>query len=169
MPPDPTTTPTQTNPPPQQQHLPTKKRKRNQTHVIHQSTLRPQWTYFHLSLTTPTPPHPSSSSSSSPAHIDTLTLLPLLTRPLTAYLGATGAAIPLDVLQQRGREIWIRVARQDARGVRAALSSWVGTWEGGGVAWRVCGEGGRCWGFVGMEKGGCLGGCEGGGDKEVGL
>jgi ribonuclease P/MRP protein subunit POP8 len=47
--------------------------------------------------------------------------------------------------------VWIRIPRRDARGVRAAVSGWVGSCEGedvgegegGGrvqVAWRVVGE-----------------------------
>ena len=62
--------------------------------------------------------------------------------------------------------MWLRVARQDARGVRAGLSGWVGSVDGSGVpgveqaaggrvavAWRVLGEGGSV-GAVGGGDGG---------------
>ena len=70
-----------------------------------------------------------------------------------------------------GRDAWIRVPRQDARGFRAALSGWVGSaerenvpggdeGEGGGrvrVAWRVKGESGTVLG-IGGEGGDVFGG-----------
>lgn len=62
-----------------------------------------------------------------------------------------GAAIPVDILKTTGRDVWIRVPRQDAKGVQAALSSWVGSVEGEnvgcgggrvGVMWKVDGQSG---------------------------
>ncbi|ORY01513.1 hypothetical protein BCR34DRAFT_636965 [Clohesyomyces aquaticus] len=155
-----------------------KKRKRKEKpHVLHQSTFKkPLWTYLHLCLITPgtvlQPPSTSTSSSTtgpSPLtpSIDALTSLSLLTHALTAFLGLAGSSIPLDILKTLGRELWIRVPRQDARGLRAALSTWTGWCEadlipglssgtggGGGkgkmrVAWRVLGSTEALGGLVG--------------------
>lgn len=109
----------------------TKKRKRkdvdaSQPHILHQSTFRKAaWSYFRLRLVTPetaafAPCTPSTDD------ISLLTVLPILTEPLQAYLGITGAATPLDILKTSGRDVWIRVQRQDARVFRAAMSGWVG-------------------------------------------
>lgn len=134
------------------------KRKRNdkETHILHQTTFRkPTWTYFHLSLITPGTAAlpPSTTTTTSSSSLDALTVSTLLTHPLTSYLGTTGAAIPLDILHTLGRDAYIRIPRQDARGFRAALSGWVGGCDAGSVpgvneagrvnvAWRVVGEGG---------------------------
>ncbi|KAF1844944.1 uncharacterized protein K460DRAFT_100776 [Cucurbitaria berberidis CBS 394.84] len=155
-----------------------KKRKRKETHILHQCTFRkPTWSYFHLCLITPstaaTSPYPPTTSSrpTSPspptttttastrayptptANLDALTISTLLSQSLTSYLGTTGAAIPIDILQTRGRHVFVRVPRQDARAVRASLSGWIGSCEAGHVpdlqesgkvkvAWRVVGEAG---------------------------
>ncbi|KAF2016500.1 hypothetical protein BU24DRAFT_202988 [Aaosphaeria arxii CBS 175.79] len=152
----------------------TKKRKRaEKPHILHSCTFKkPQWTYFHLSLTTPgtiavTKASPPSSSSkphsADPQNIDALTVLTLLRPPLQTYLGLMGSSISIDVLKTEGREVWVRVPRLDARGFRAAVSAWVGSCEGAlipgtgdseggrvGVSWRVVGEGQ----FVGSLAGG---------------
>lgn len=65
----------------------------------------------------------------------------LLTQALASYLGLMGAAVPIDILKIEGREVWIRVDRQDARSVRAGLGSWAGKVGGGNVGWRIYGEG----------------------------
>ena len=134
-----------------------RKRKEKETHILHQTTFRkPTWTYFHLTLITPgTASVPPSSTTTPPTthNLDALTVSTLLSHPLTAYLGTTGAAIPLDILHTPWRDAYIRVPRQDAQGFRAALSGWVGGCDAGSlpgvretgrvnVAWRVVGEGG---------------------------
>ncbi|EUC43191.1 hypothetical protein COCMIDRAFT_38863 [Bipolaris oryzae ATCC 44560] len=123
-------------------------------HILHQTTLRkPTWSYLHLTLTSPSFPSSTSSASTTTPTTDISPLLisPLLTSALRAYLGTMGAAIPVDILKTAGREVWIRVPRQDVRGVKAALGSWVGRVEGEdvggeagrvGVAWRVVGGAG---------------------------
>ncbi|USP80458.1 hypothetical protein yc1106_07732 [Curvularia clavata] len=130
--------------------------KEKEPHILHQSTFRKlPWSYFHLTLT-------SASASTTPRSapdLSPLLISPLLTSALRAYLGTMGAAIPIDILKTAGRDVWIRVPRQDARGVQAALSSWVGSVEGedvgegrGRVAvmWRVGGQSG----VLGMVGGG---------------
>ncbi|KAF2640753.1 hypothetical protein P280DRAFT_469458 [Massarina eburnea CBS 473.64] len=140
-----------------------KKRKRKQSpHILHSSTLRaPSWSYFHLTLAlnSSLPPKPlSDQSSDQPASLDSLTVLPLLTTPLTTYLGLTGSSIPIDMLAISGLDVWIRIPREDGKAFRAALSSWSGSvgmdmvpgCEGIGIgdkhgrircSWRVRGEG----------------------------
>ena len=134
-----------------------RKRKENETHVLHQTTFRrPMWSYFHLTLVTPgTAAQPSSASAADPESpdIDALTVSTLLLQPLTAYLGTTGSAVPIDILHTQGRNAFVRVPRQDARAFRAALSGWIGGCDAGSVpgvkeggrvnvAWRVSAEGG---------------------------
>ncbi|KAH6642553.1 hypothetical protein C7974DRAFT_104383 [Boeremia exigua] len=134
-----------------------RKRKEKETHILHQTTFRkPTWSYFHLALVTPgTAAQPPSASAASPdpRDIDTLTVSALLLHPLTAYLGVTGSAVPIDILHTQGRSAFVRIPRQDARAFRAGLSGWIGgcdaasvpgVQEGGrvSVAWRVVAEGG---------------------------
>lgn len=100
-------------------------------------------------------PSPSAPSDTPLADVDPLTVSSLLQPPLQGYLGLTGSSILIDILKTQGREVWIRIPRQDARAVRASLSAWVGSSDGdlvpgaetgsgsGGrikVAWRVRGE-----------------------------
>ncbi|KAF9701816.1 hypothetical protein EKO04_000087 [Ascochyta lentis] len=143
-----------------------RKRKEKEAHIVHQTTFRkPAWSYFHLTLITPGTAARQPSNSIAPSEtdrIDALTVSTLLSQPLTAYLGTTGSAIPIDILHTDGRSAYIRIPRQDARGFRAALSGWIGgcdagsvpgAEEGGGrvrVAWRVVAEGGS----LGLLRGG---------------
>lgn len=47
--------------------------------------------------------------------------------------------MPIDFLKVEGREVWIRVPREDASKVVGAMSQWAG--KGGAVSWRVRGRG----------------------------
>ncbi|RMJ28377.1 hypothetical protein PHISP_00764 [Aspergillus sp. HF37] len=106
----------------------------------------PSWTYLKLQLIN----QPNTSSTTT---LDALTARTLLTSALSQFLGLTGTAIPIDILKisssespspQDQRVVWIRVPREDASAVVAALSSWIGgskTSGGGNVAWRVCAKG----------------------------
>ncbi|KAF2128946.1 hypothetical protein P153DRAFT_397158 [Dothidotthia symphoricarpi CBS 119687] len=142
------------NPPSPTNPQPSQKRKRkpaspSHPHILHSATFRhPQWTYLHLLLVTPSSTTPKTPTTD----IDPIAVSTLLTHPLSAYLGTTGSAIPIDIVKTRGREVWVRVPRGDARAVRAGVSGWVGGWEGERVAWRVLGEGGVL--GVGMGGGG---------------
>ncbi|KAJ4340356.1 hypothetical protein N0V87_002648 [Didymella glomerata] len=134
-----------------------RKRKEKETHVLHQTTFRkPTWSYFHLTLVTPGTASQTPSASATPSDsrdIDALTVSTLLMQPLTAYLGITGSAVPIDILHTQGRNAHIRIPRQDARPFRAGLSNWIGGCDAGSVpgvkeggrvnvAWRVVAEGG---------------------------
>ena len=86
----------------------------------------PPHTYLHLTLL---------SSLSNPPEIDLLTARTLLTSALQQYLGLTGTAIPIDFLKLQGRDVWVRLPREDGAAVVGALSQWMG--KDGVVSWRV--------------------------------
>lgn len=137
-----------------------RKRKEKEMKIFHQATFRrPTWSYFHLTLVTPgTAVQPLETHN-----IDALTVSTLLLQPLTAYLGTTGSAVPIDILHTRGPNAYIRIPRQDAKVFRAGLSGWIGgcdtgsvlgTEEGGRirVAWRIVAEGGSLGLLAGGEE-----------------
>lgn len=66
-----------------------------------------------------------------------------MTPPLQSYLGLTGAAIPIDILKSEGRDVWIRVERQDAKGLQAGLSGWVGSADADMIPFASADEPGR--------------------------
>ncbi|KAF2471343.1 uncharacterized protein BDR25DRAFT_393466 [Lindgomyces ingoldianus] len=125
-----------------------KRERKEKTHILHQSTFKkPLWTYFHLSLLTPdtttatttalttaatgsaitsTKKTPELSLPDPDLDIDPLTTSTLLHPALSTFLGIAGTSMPLDILKTSGRDVWLRVPRQNARGLQAALSSWVG-------------------------------------------
>jgi ribonuclease P/MRP protein subunit POP8 len=134
-----------------------RKRKEKETHILHETTFRkPIWSYFHLTLVTPGTASQTPSASAAPSDsrdVDALTVSTLLLQPLTAYLGITGSAVPIDILHTQGRNAYVRIPRQDARAFRAGLSGWIGGCDAGSVpgvkdggrvnvAWRVVAEGG---------------------------
>ncbi|KAI4281925.1 MAG: hypothetical protein L6R38_003348 [Xanthoria sp. 2 TBL-2021] len=90
------------------------------------------WTYFHLSLISS-----EITSQATDAEVDILTARTYLTSALQQFLGITGTAIPVDFLKVEGRNIWIRVPRDDSAVVVSALSGWIGR---EGVAWRIKGK-----------------------------
>lgn len=53
------------------------------------------------------------------------------------FLGLAGTAVSIDFLKVEGRDIWIRVPRDDGSVVVGAVSSWMGS---EGVAWRIRGK-----------------------------
>jgi len=104
--------------------------------------------------------------SSSPQPIDALSARTYLSAALSQFLGLAGTAIPIDILKIENESpdisgqhtvtahsnnvkkcdtVWIRVPREDAAAVAAALSSWVGGSSGSSsavsVAWRICAKG----------------------------
>lgn len=115
--------------------------KRKQTHgvtTIAQHTLRkPRWTYLHLSL------NRSPPVSTDDVPLDAITARKHLTSALEQFLGITGTAIPIDFLKLDGYDFWVRVPREDASAMIAALGGWVGSeTDAGGdatVNWRVKG------------------------------
>ena len=107
---------------------------------------------------------PPDHSSSHP--LDALSARTYLSSALSQFLGLTGTAIPIDILKidpasstrdqnaqsnTRGYDcVWVRVPREDAAAVVAALSSWIGGGGGGAnVAWRICATGNYLGALVG--------------------
>ena len=100
----------------------------NTPFTTHTSTIKsPPWTYLHLSLL---PSNLVSISTVEP--IDAITAKQKLSSCLITYLGLSGAAIAdgIDILKIEGREVWVRVAREDGAAVMAAV----------GEVWRVKGR-----------------------------
>ncbi|TKA69154.1 hypothetical protein B0A49_06491 [Cryomyces minteri] len=117
-----------------------KRKRTNAAQVQAQFTIRnPAWTYLHLRLLTS-----SSSKLTQPDDVDAITFRTHLMSALTQFLGAHGAAIPIDVLKIRAGEVWVRVPRDDGAAVVAGVSGWVGGGgngaEGGSLGWRVLGR-----------------------------
>ncbi|KAI9374929.1 hypothetical protein BJX61DRAFT_226835 [Aspergillus egyptiacus] len=125
-----------------------------ETKVLNFTARNPQWTYLKLQMIH----QPNTSSTILSAPIDPLTTRTHLTSALSQFLGLTGTSIPIDILKvspetpqshPTEKTIWIRVPRQDAPAVVAALSSWVGggdqtdteTGTVSSVAWRICAKG----------------------------
>lgn len=114
----------------------TKRKKSNKQSTLCQFTIRnPQWSYIHLCLGSI-----STSVAASPA-IDALTVQLHLQSALSSFLGLHGTAIPFDMLKIQGQDVWIRVPREDASAVVAAVGGWVSK---GGEGWRIKNWG--CWG-----------------------
>ncbi len=90
--------------------------------------------YLHLTLISS-----ALISTSSALSIDILTARTYLTSALLQHLGLTGTAISIDFLKVDGRDMWIRVPREDSAAVVGALSAWMG---GEDVVWRFRGESG---------------------------
>ncbi|RDW78751.1 uncharacterized protein DSM5745_05603 [Aspergillus mulundensis] len=126
------------------------------TKTISFTARNPPWTYLKLQLIH----QPNTSDATKSAPLDPLTARSHLSSALSQFLGLSGTSIPIDILsvspdpdstqsqpQPRPLEkfIWVRVPRQDAPAVVAALSSWIGgTAEedaGGSVALRICAKG----------------------------
>ncbi|OAX83005.1 hypothetical protein ACJ72_02636 [Emergomyces africanus] len=122
---------------------------------INFTSRKPPWSYLKLQLIT----QPNLSSSTP---IDELTARTYLTSALSQFLGISGTSISIDILKIESvpplqNIVWIRVPRDDAAAVVAAVSSWIG---GGaqtvaGVSWRI------------LSKGGFLGALVGGTGKEL--
>jgi ribonuclease P/MRP protein subunit POP8 len=98
------------------------------------------YTYLQLSVKTITQPL-------GRAPLDAITARTYLTAALSQYLGLTGTAISIDILKVTDQDFWIRVPRQDASAVVAAVCQWAnsqvgvslkiegrGEWLGGVVA-----------------------------------
>ena len=90
------------------------------------------FTYFHLRLRQSNPLIPKEP-------VDIITARTHLTSALQQYLGLTGTAIPIDFLKVEGRDVWIRLPREDGSAVQGALSQWMA--RDGNVSWQVKGKG----------------------------
>ena len=77
-----------------------------------------------------------TDGDSAPA-VDILTARTYLSSALQQFLGLTGLAISIDFLKVEGKDVWIRVPREDGLAVSNAISTWVGS---EGVSWRIKGK-----------------------------
>ncbi|QSZ35644.1 hypothetical protein DSL72_008514 [Monilinia vaccinii-corymbosi] len=132
---------------PMQEAPPTSTRsKRKQTRNGHEhiafTISAPPFSYIHLEL--------QPSSLKGPP-LDDITAKSYITSALTQFLGLHGSALAIDILKTEGKDVWIRVMREDASAVVAALGGWVkGLGSGDGqVGWRVKGRGNWLGGLVG--------------------
>ncbi|EEH36143.1 hypothetical protein PAAG_00466 [Paracoccidioides lutzii Pb01] len=114
---------------------------------INFTSRKPPWSYLKLQLITQ--PSPPSSSPSTP--LDEITARTYLTTALSQFLGISGTSISIDILKienstgqkNNNNIVWIRVPRDDAAAVVAAVSSWIGNGSqvGSSVSWRVRAKG----------------------------
>ncbi|KAK7757209.1 hypothetical protein SLS62_000758 [Diatrype stigma] len=120
-------------------------KKTQKFHELATCTIRaPPFAYAHLELfnstTAITSTNSDSDSESSPRGLDALQVRSYCTAALRQFLGVAGEAIPLDVLQVRGRRCWVRVPRDDLGAFAAAVTAWQGVvLDGAGDG----GDGGR--------------------------
>lgn len=119
--------------------LPQKRKSKTKLSTIYSTTTirHMSSTYFHLRLVSPSTLTTAASLQGPP--IDLITVRTHITSALSQFLGATGAAIPVDILKVEGRDAWIRVPYEDGMAVTEALNGWIGN----DVAWRVKESG--CW------------------------
>jgi ribonuclease P/MRP protein subunit POP8 len=83
-------------------------------------TLRhPPYVYIYLIVKTLSP--------AAIVELDKVTAQSYLRSALSQFLGLTGTAIELDLLKVEGKDIWLRVAKEDASAVIAAVSQWAST------------------------------------------
>ncbi|KAK4453622.1 hypothetical protein QBC34DRAFT_189564 [Podospora aff. communis PSN243] len=85
--------------------------------------------YAHLASTTLTPDEDSSMALNNP--LDALTVRSYCTAALSQFLGATGAAISVDILVVRDENVWVRVPKPDLAAFCAALTAYRGLPRGG--------------------------------------
>lgn len=88
------------------------------------------WTYLHLALL-------AADATPAPA-VDEIFVRTCITSALKQFLGLTGTAISVDILDVTGHDVYIRVPREDGKTVVEALSGWVG--GGSAAAWRIKGR-----------------------------
>lgn len=119
-----------------------KRKKSSKQTTLSQFTIRnPTWAYINLTLI-------NSSASASPV-LDPLTAQLHLQSALSSFLGVHGTAIPFDLLNIEGRNVCLRLPREDASAVVAAVGGWVGK---NGEAWSLKDWG--CWGpNLGRDRG----------------
>src|SRR3954468_8045826 len=92
------------------------KRRRVQTEVT--VTLRDTpYTYLQLSVT-------SIDRRIARHPLDPITARTYLTSALSQYLGLTGTAIPIDILKVADQNFWVRVPKEDASAMIAAVGQW---------------------------------------------
>ncbi|KAK2009373.1 hypothetical protein LZ32DRAFT_608533 [Colletotrichum eremochloae] len=86
----------------------------------------PPFSYARLELVADSPqPHEAAES------LDNLQVRSYCNAALRQFLGATGSAIPIDILKVDGNQCWLRVPRPDLSPFAAAITAWAGISEQG--------------------------------------
>ncbi|GKT49314.1 uncharacterized protein ColSpa_09495 [Colletotrichum spaethianum] len=86
----------------------------------------PLFSYAQLELVTDSP-----QASDAAAGLDNLQVRSYCNAALRQFLGATGSAIPIDILKVDGNQCWLRVPRPDLSPFAAAITAWAGVSEQG--------------------------------------
>ncbi|KAI1117279.1 hypothetical protein F5Y14DRAFT_377247 [Nemania sp. NC0429] len=100
----------------------------NKSHELARSVIKtPPYSYAHLELSGAD----LSSKNTGAEELDALQVRSYCTAALKQFLGATGMAIPLDILKVEGRSCWLRVPRDNLGAFAAAITAWQGTAQEG--------------------------------------
>lgn len=98
--------------------------KMQKSHALVSSVIKtPPYSYAHLELL--------SAGPSRMAELDVLQVRSYCTSALKQFLGATGMAVPLDILKVEGQSCWLRLPRDNLGAFAAAITAWQGTTQDG--------------------------------------
>ncbi|CAK7217912.1 hypothetical protein SBRCBS47491_003325 [Sporothrix bragantina] len=98
--------------------------KESKTRELYSSTIgRPLFAYAQIEVVRSSAPLGGSTGSGQEA-LDALQVRSYCDAALKQFLGATGAAMPLDLLKLDGSEFWVRLPREDLGLLAAALAAW---------------------------------------------
>ncbi|ERT02358.1 hypothetical protein HMPREF1624_00656 [Sporothrix schenckii ATCC 58251] len=104
----------------------TKTAKESKTRELYSSTIgRPPFAYAQIEVVQ------NHQSQESQGPLDALQVRSYCDAALKQFLGATGAAMPLDLLKLDGNEFWVRLPREDMGLFAAALAAWSSVSRGG--------------------------------------
>ncbi|KAI0437703.1 hypothetical protein F4803DRAFT_132691 [Xylaria telfairii] len=94
--------------------------KSNKSYELAKSVIKaPPYSYAHLEL--------FNAKSGKNTELDALQVKSYCTAALNQFLGATGVAIPLDILKVEGQSCWLRLPRDNLGAFAAAITAWQGT------------------------------------------
>ncbi|KAI1169216.1 hypothetical protein F5B18DRAFT_646073 [Nemania serpens] len=100
----------------------------NKSYELARSVIRtPLHSYAHLELSGDN----SSEMDTRAEELGALQVKSYCTAALKQFLGATGMAIPLDILKVEGQSCWLRLPRDDLGAFAAAITAWQGTAQDG--------------------------------------
>ncbi|EXF75256.1 hypothetical protein CFIO01_07579 [Colletotrichum fioriniae PJ7] len=85
----------------------------------------PTFSYTHLELISESP------ATQKALELDNIQVRSYCNAALAQFLGATGSAIPIDILKVEGAQCWLRVPRQDLSPFAAAITAWAGVSDQG--------------------------------------
>ncbi|CAJ2508196.1 Uu.00g093820.m01.CDS01 [Anthostomella pinea] len=103
--------------------------KAKKAHELVTCTIKaPPFSYAHLEVFSN---NTTSTTNTDEIDLDALQVRSYCTAALKQFLGATGTAVPLDILKVDGRSCWLRVPRDDLGAFSAAITAWQGTSQDG--------------------------------------